>query len=305
MKPNTSKIIVPRASSKYPAFKEHMGPYNISKEEASVWGELPWQTVKRLPPRSEEEFEAVANQTKIAVSKFGMINQPPFESEIDFFIEEEGCFDRTIKIEVIDYVRFWEVVIPLMSSLAACLQEMPLWRIMFEADQDGNLDEVVVVYPEGVRLDNEKNISFRLMQIAEQRLRRWSHREYHRRQRREELAQAIPRAFKKLHKSTAPVVHVASYDKVSFPLRDDQEEGQTGKSIILMFRDERDYHELSFETDPPDELGTAYFATPSGRILDPLLPDNEIPSCTRMILDFNPPEDSITLCWPKKKMTFR
>ena len=101
-----------------------------------------------------------------------------------------------------------------------------------------------------------------------------------------------------------PAILVAAFDTLSHPLSDSIGEEQCmGRSIAILFRDERDYHDLHFTTEPPDQLGYAYFATPSGRVLD-TWPSDEVPVTAKLLLDFHPPGKTITLCWSGRKWTF-
>jgi hypothetical protein len=61
---------------------------------------------------------------------------------------------------------------------------------------------------------------------------------------------------------------------------------------------------LEFTTEPPDQLGYPYFAMPDGRLLNGTVPRDEVPTVAKMLLDFNPPGDTITLCRSRRKWTF-
>ena len=317
MKTGLQEVIFRVADRRYPSIKEHDGPYNVLPEELMACGRLScreprtWNTSDELTILSEAEFAEVVSLVRSTVAKYGEteLSSPRWEAKIDFFIVEEGGFDRTVKIEVIDFVRFWEVAIPLVRDLCDCLKKRLLWRIMFEEYSPDSRENVILVYPGGVRVDHDEKASAvtnRVVQIAEAKLRDWSRREHHRRGRRRELGRALSAAFKELEQGADPVVFVAAFDTISYPLHDTaDEEGCPGRSIVLLFREERDYHDLHFTTEPLDELGYPYFATQDGRLMSASgLATDEVPSGAKLLLDFHPTARTIALHMSDRKWVF-
>ena len=80
------------------------GPDNVRSEDLS---RTVWNINDDRPTLSEEEFEEVVSLVRSVVRKHGTVNPDLSFDDIDFFILEEGKFDRTVLVEVANFVRFW------------------------------------------------------------------------------------------------------------------------------------------------------------------------------------------------------
>ena len=296
------RMEVVSAGAAFPSYLQHDGPYNVPPEEASAIA--PWITGESLPSVGEAELSEVQSVVRAALRKHGAIDLVAPLYEVDFFVCTDHAFDRTIRVEVANYVRFWDAVVALLKDLSCCLEKWPLWRVMFDADAD---DDVIVVYPNGVRVDYEErasSVTDRVIGIAEARLRGWGRRERHRSQRRAELAAALPAAFEFLETSSDPAVLVRAFDTLSEPFSDRQNEGGEGTSLAILFRDDRDYHNWNYATDPPEEPFYAYWATPTGRLIQGATPSEDVPGVAKLMLVFEPATRSLTLSRAGKQWKF-
>lgn len=292
------------AGPQFPSFREHEGPYNVRHEELVGYDGKFWNTSDDLPPLSEEEFFAVVSHTKSVLNRYGVTNPDPPLDELDFFVVDDGYFDRTVRVEVANHIRFWEIVGALLEELSVSLRSWRLWRIMFSAS---NSDNVIVVYPDGVRVDEVErvpSVGDRVNQIAEEGLRAWSQRERHRTQRRRDLARALPGAFEELKNALTPAVLVRAFDTLSRTFLDTMDEGLPGRSIAILFREDPFLAPdgVGFLTAPPDEPFLSYCAMPDGRLLN--LASYEAPVNSKVMLVFEPTSSTITLCRSGKKWTF-